>query len=58
MQILTHPIWWVTNLQKREEILLNFEKNEKQKINDKINDYRDMVDRLLINLKAPRNEFG
>jgi hypothetical protein len=57
LQILTHPIWWVTNLQKREEVLSTFEEDEKQKIVDNINDYKDMVDRLLINLKAPSDQF-
>jgi len=54
LQILTHPIWWVNKLDKRDKILSEFEKNEKQKINFKINDYKDMVNRLLIKLKAPR----
>jgi len=56
LQILTHPIWWM-NIGKRNEILSEFNKNEKQRIDLKINDYKGMVNRLLIKLNAPSDEF-
>lgn len=57
LQILTHPIWWVNNSNKRNGSLLEFENKKKQEITRKINDYKDMVNRLLIKLKAPNDEF-
>ena len=57
LQILTHPIWWVNNSNTREKALSEFEINEKEKINLKINEYKDMVNRLLIKLKASSDEF-
>lgn len=57
LQILTHPIWWVSNSDTRENALSEFGINEKEKINLKINEYKDMVNRLLIKLKASSDEF-
>ena len=57
LQILTHPIWWINNLEKREGVLLKFEEDEKQKINLRIKMYKDMVNRLLTKLKASGDEF-
>ena len=57
LQILTHPIWWVNNSDTREKALSEFEINENEKINLKINEYKDMVNRLLIKLKASSDEF-
>lgn len=57
LQILTHPIWWVSNSNTRENALSEFGINEKEKINLKINEYKDMVNRLLIKLKASSDEF-
>jgi len=57
LQILTHPIWWVNKFDTRKDVLLEFEKNEIKKIDLKINEYKEMVNRLLIKLKAPSDEF-
>ncbi|MDH3361889.1 MAG: hypothetical protein OEL51_06010, partial [Nitrosopumilus sp.] len=57
LQILTHPIWWVNKFDTRKDVLLEFEKNEIEKIDLKINEYKEMVNRLLIKLKAPSDEF-
>lgn len=57
LQILTHPIWWVSGFGKRDEILSEFSRNEKLKIDSKINEYKNMVNRLLVKIKAPRDEI-
>ena len=57
LQILTHPIWWINNLDTREKILQEFENKEKKKIDLKINEYKIMVNRLLKKLKADKNEL-
>lgn len=56
LQILTHPIWWV-NSNKRDSSLLEFENKEKQEIEKKLREYKEMVNRLLIKLNAPSDEF-
>ena len=57
LQILTHPIWWVTGYNSRKDVLTKFESDEKIKLSLQIDSYKKMVHRLLINLDAPKKEF-
>ena len=57
LQILTHPIWWVSGHNSRRKLLDKFESDEKIKLRLQIDSYKKMVHRLLVELDAPKKEF-